>query len=147
MEVNADQKSLQIFILINLKRPLNWSKQKNNKDQRKRKRNCKTSSKVKCIQISYKKCFIWHVIGRFHYREVILWDNVNWDLKTLSAIERCPLQSVHYIKVLLWEFDRHFICSWKRCPLKGGVRYKECPLWGGFTVCYFLLYLCLGMLL
>ena len=44
-----------MFTFINLKRPLNWPKKENNKDQRKLKRNCKTLSKGKCIQISYKK--------------------------------------------------------------------------------------------
>ena len=68
MEVNTDWKPLQIFIFMDLKRPLNLIK--NNKDQRKLKRNCKTLSKVKCIQISCKKCVVWLVIWRVHYREV-----------------------------------------------------------------------------
>ena len=43
---------------------------KNNKEQRKLTQNCKTLSKVKCIQISYKKYFIWLVIGCVRYIEV-----------------------------------------------------------------------------
>ena len=52
--------------------PKNVSKlvKKLNKDSRKLKRNCETLSKVKCVQISYKKCLICPVIGNVHYREV-----------------------------------------------------------------------------
>ena len=31
---------------------------------------------------------------------------------------------VHYIEVLLWEFDCHFIHSWEKCLLLRGVRYE-----------------------
>ena len=46
------------------------TKKENNKDRRKLKGNCKTLSKVKCIQISYKKCLLWPLIGRVCHREV-----------------------------------------------------------------------------
>ena len=32
--------------------------------------NCKTLSKLKCMQISFKKCVIWPVTGRVRYRDV-----------------------------------------------------------------------------
>ena len=60
IEMNTDWKSLQIYnpyIFMDLERPLNWLKIKINKEQRKLKQNCKTS-KVKCKQISCKKCLI-----------------------------------------------------------------------------------------
>ena len=59
IEMNINWKFLQIYnpyIFMELKRPLNWLKRWNNKDRRKLKRNCKTLFKVKCIQISCKKC-------------------------------------------------------------------------------------------
>ena len=56
MKLNADRKSLRNFIFMNLKRPLNYHKNKKKKDRRKLKLSCKRLSKVKCIEISYKKC-------------------------------------------------------------------------------------------
>ena len=59
IEINMNWKFLLIYnpyIFMELKRPLNWLKRWNNKDRRKLKRNCKTLFKVKCIQISCKKC-------------------------------------------------------------------------------------------
>ena len=61
--MNTDWKSLQIYnpyIFMDLERPLNWLKIKINKEQGKLKQNCKTS-KVKCKQISSKKCLILDV--------------------------------------------------------------------------------------
>lgn len=40
---------------------------------------------------------------------------VNWDLKMMSPLKRCPPESVRYMEVLLW--DRHFIRSSEKCPL------------------------------
>ena len=63
IEMNTDWKFLQIYnpyIFMDLERPLNWLKIKINKEQSKLKQNCKTS-KVKCKQISCKKCLILDV--------------------------------------------------------------------------------------
>ena len=79
-EMNMDWKFLQIYtpyIFMELKEPLNWLKRKNKRDRRKLKRNCKTLSKVKCIQIYCKKCLILDV----------------------SAIERCPLHGGFVMRV------------------------------------------------
>ena len=38
-------------------------------------------------------------------------------LKMMSAAERCLLWIVHYIEVLLWDFEHHFICSLEKCLL------------------------------
>ena len=70
IEVNTDWKSLQIFIFVELKSPLNWLKNKITKIKKKVEWNCKTLSKVKCIQISDKKCLIWLAVGHAHFREV-----------------------------------------------------------------------------
>ena len=64
MELNKDWKSLQIFVFMNLKRPLNWLKNKITKIKENLKENVKKLFKVKCIEISYKKWLIWPVIGR-----------------------------------------------------------------------------------
>ena len=40
------------------------------KDWRKLKRNCKWSSRGKCIQTSYKKCLLLPVIGLVHYWDI-----------------------------------------------------------------------------
>ena len=52
------------------KQTIKLSRKQNDKGCRKHKQNCKTISKVKCIQIFYKKCLICPVVGRVHYREV-----------------------------------------------------------------------------
>ena len=70
MEVNTDWKSLRIFIFIYLKRPL---------------------SKVKSMQIFYKKCLIWPAIKVSVTERSVLGGNVNWDLKMMSAVGGCPL--------------------------------------------------------
>ena len=67
------------------------AKKQNNNDRKKLKRNCKILFKVKCIQISHKKCLIWPAIERVRYREVSATCNVNWDLKIMFAIESYPL--------------------------------------------------------
>ena len=54
------------------------AKKYNNKDQRNLKRNCKTLPKVKCIQISCKKCLILNV---FIIKSSVLGGNVSWDRK------------------------------------------------------------------
>ena len=46
------------------------AKKQNNNDRKKLKWNCKILFKVKCIQISYKKCLIWPAIERVRYREI-----------------------------------------------------------------------------
>ena len=58
----------------------------NDKDQRNLKRNCKTFSKVKCIQISCKKCLI---LNMFIIKSSVLEGNVSWD-REVSVI-KCPL--------------------------------------------------------
>ena len=91
IEMNMDWSFLQIYnpyIFMGMKRLSNWLKKENNKDRRKLKRSCKTSFKLKCIQISCKKCLILDVSAT---EWSILGDNVNWDLKMMSTIQRCPL--------------------------------------------------------
>ena len=106
--------NLQFLNFHGHEKPIKLAKMWNNKDRRKLKRNYKTLSKVKCTQISCKKTLILDVstIDRS-----ILGGNVIWDLKMTSTIERCPLLSVRYIKLLLLQSDRHFIRSWEKCPL------------------------------
>ena len=60
------------------------AKKYNNKDQRNLKRNCKTLSKVKCIQISCKKCLILDV---FPIERSFLGDNVSCDLESCALKE------------------------------------------------------------
>ena len=52
----------------------------------------------------------------------------------MLAKEWFSLQSVRFMKVLLWEFVSYFIRSWGKCSLKRGVRFNGSSLWGGFTV-------------
>ena len=52
----------------------------------------------------------------------------------MLAKEWFSLQSVRFMKVLLWEFVSYFIRSWGKCSLKRGVRFNGCSLWGCFTV-------------
>ena len=97
-EMNMDWKFLQIYtpyIFMELKEPLNWLKRKNKRDRRKLKRNCKTLSKVKCIQIYCKKCLILDVSaiercplhGGFVMR---VWPSFYPFLRKVSVVERCP---------------------------------------------------------
>ena len=44
----------------------------------------------------------------------VLRGNVNWNLKMTSAIERSSLCSIHYVEVLLWQFDNTFKHTLKR---------------------------------
>ena len=41
------------------------------------------------------------------------------------SIVRCPPRNVRHIEVSLQEFYMKPICSWKRCPLEGGVHYRD----------------------
>ena len=91
IEMNTDWKFLQIYnpyIFMEMKRPLNWLKKKNNKDRRELKRNCKTLSRVKCIQVFRKKCLILDVSA---IERSVLRGNMSWNLKMMCTIERCPL--------------------------------------------------------
>ena len=88
IEMNTDWKFLQIYnpyIFMELKRPLNWLKKSNKNDRRKLKRNCKTWSKVKCIQISCKTYLILDVSA---IERSVLGGNVSWEA---STTERYPL--------------------------------------------------------
>ena len=96
MEVNTDWKSLRIFIFMDLKRPLNWLKNKMTKIKENLSKTVKQCPEKKCIQISYKKCPISPAIGSV-YREV--------------AIERSILR-------------RNVNCDLTRCSLQSGGRYK-----------------------
>ena len=96
-EVNTYWKYQRIFIFMYLKKPLNWLKNEII--------NCKTLSKVKRMQLPYKKCLIWPTFECVFYKEVSSRSNVSWVQKLMSALERCPLLSVRYIKVILWGFD------------------------------------------
>ena len=63
LEIPADLQSLHFH---GTEKAIKLAKKVKNKDLRKLKRNCKTLSKVKCIQISNKKCLILGVsaVGR-----------------------------------------------------------------------------------
>ena len=123
IEMNTDWKSLQIYnpyIFVDLKRPWNnWLKSKIIDIEENLNETVKHFSKVKFIQISCKKSLILDVSA---IERPVLGVNVSWDLKMMPIIEieRCPLLSVRYIEVFLWEFSRHFIHSWEKC-----VRYRE----------------------
>ena len=70
---HGDEYGLEItenFHFYGPEKAINLAKKQNVKDWRKLKRICKTLSKIKCIQIPYKKYFIWSVIGCVHYKEV-----------------------------------------------------------------------------
>ena len=71
-------------------------KNKNNKDRRKLKRNCKIFSKLKCIQISYKNILYDLMLGVSPVQRSVLRGNVNWDLKIVSLY-----RDVRYTEVLL----------------------------------------------
>ena len=88
-----------------------------------KKKNCKALSKVKCIQISYKKCLIWPFIGRVCYREV----SSRWYCK-LGPRNVIRYRGVRYIEVLLWEFDRHLSVPEKsvRCREVSNIRRFHC---------------------
>ena len=88
------------------KKSLNWPKNKITKS--KLQRNCKTLSQVKFIQISYKKCLTWLVIGCIRYRKV----------SSRRYFELVPKNDVHYREV-----------SAVKCPLH--TRYEN------FTVILF----------
>ena len=123
IEMNTDWKPLQIYnpyIFVDLKRPWNnWLKSKIIDIEENLNETVKHFSKVKFIQISCKKSLILDVSA---IERPVLGVNVSWDLKMMPIIEieRCPLLSVRYIEVFLWEFSRHFIHSWEKC-----VRYRE----------------------
>ena len=67
--VNHGGEYLQCFIFMELKRPLNSRKNKIVKIEENLNEIIK-HSKGKFMQISYKKSFIWPVIGCVRYREV-----------------------------------------------------------------------------
>ena len=50
--------------------------------------------------MSDKECVTWSALGVSVFERSVLGGNVNWDLKMLSVLERCPLESVRYIEVL-----------------------------------------------
>ena len=59
-------------------------------------------SKVKCIQISCKKCLILDVSA---IERSVLGGKVSWNLKTMSSIEKCPPESVlksKWLILLVW---------------------------------------------
>ena len=68
-------------------------RKQNNKDCGKPKQNCKTLSKIKCIQIFYKNVLYGPLLGDVREMSTIemsvLKGNVNCDLKIMSTIERC----------------------------------------------------------
>ena len=89
--VNTDWKFLQIYnpyIFMEMKNPLNCLKSKKNKDRRKDKQNCKTLSKVKCIQISCKECLILDLSA---IERSVLAGNMSEGLKMMSTLMKCHL--------------------------------------------------------
>ena len=60
MQVNSARQSSRVLILMDLKRPWNWLKNKIINIEEKLNETAKHS---------HKKCFIWLIIGRIHYRE------------------------------------------------------------------------------
>ena len=80
MELNADWK----YHFHGPKKPLNSPKNKIIKIE-------ETLSKLRFIQISYKKVLYDLILGVPAIKGSVLGDNMSWDLKIMSAIERCPL--------------------------------------------------------
>ena len=80
--------NLQLLNFHGPEKAIKLAKKRNKKDRRKLKRNYERLSKVKCIQISSKKTLKF---GVFVIERSILGGNVNWDLKIIPTIERCPL--------------------------------------------------------
>ena len=88
-------------------------KKYNNKDQTNLKRNCKTFSKVKCIQISCKKCLILNV---FITESSVQGGNMSWDREV--SIIKCPLHKGFVMRV--WASFHLFlrkVSVVERCPL------------------------------
>ena len=100
--------NLQLLNFHVPEKAIKLDKKENNKDLIKFKRNYKTLPKFICIQMSCKNTLISDMSA---VERSILGSNVSWDLKMIPTIERCPLQSVRYIEVLLRESDCHFIRS------------------------------------
>ena len=80
--------NLQSLHFHGSEKAIKLAKKVKKKDRRKLKRNCKTLSKVKCIQISCKRRLILDVSA---IERSVRWGNVSWDLKMMSTIERCLL--------------------------------------------------------
>ena len=82
------------------------------------------------MQMYYKKCLIWSVIGRSRYREVRSRGNVSSDIKIMSAIERYPLHRGFVARVRP-SFDtilrKVFVVKIKVSAIKDA-RYKEVSL-------------------
>ena len=75
------------------KKTIKLDRKQNNKDCGKPKQNCKTLSKIKCIQIFYKNVLYGPLLGDVREMSTIemsvLKGDVNCDLKIMSTIERC----------------------------------------------------------
>ena len=85
--------------------------------------------KVKFLQTSYKKYLIWSVIRHVCYREVSSRRWYKLGPENDIHYREVSIIKYHFIEVLLWESDYHFILSWEvsvveRCLLKD-VNYKE----------------------
>ena len=48
--------------------------------------------------------------------------------------KRCPLYSVHFIKLFLWEFIRKTAGTWSYCASQPDIHFRACPLLKRFTV-------------
>ena len=81
------------YIFMDLKRPLNWLKSKITEIEENL-NETKTLSKVKCVQVSCKKCLLLNV---FIIENSVVGGNVNWD-RQMSVIKR-PLHRGFVMRV------------------------------------------------
>ena len=99
--VNHGGEYLQCFIFIKLKRPLNSRKNKIVKIEENLNEIIKHCPKENLCKFLARKVLYDLLLDVSAIERSVLEDNVSWDLKMTSAIERCPLYSGHCIEGLL----------------------------------------------
>ena len=87
-----------------IKLPKTW----NNKDRSELKQNCKTLSKVKCMQIFCMKCIILDVSP---IKRSVLGDNVSWNLKIMPTIGQLQNSGAKYVSnKMLRQIQNFSVC-------------------------------------
>ena len=107
---------------MDLKRPLNWLKSKITEIEENL-NETKTLSKVKCVQVSCKKCLLLNV---FIIENSVVGGNVNWD-RQMSVIKR-PLHRGFVMRVSVISSVPEKIVDCREVSAIKDVRCKEVSL-------------------
>ena len=98
MDVNADWKSLQFLIFMDLKGPLNSSQDKITKIEENLNEIVKHCPKLNLYKRLTRKTLYGLLLGFSSIEWSVLESNVSWDLRMISAI-KCPVHRVFVTRV------------------------------------------------